>query len=158
MSATFHKVAITQAHAAVLARVHGEAFTDAWDIASFLSAVQQPGAFGFIFARDSDDEPLGFVLLRAALFEDGGGEVEVLTIATRPQARRQGLARQAMDAACKHAQRLGAERVYLEVAADNPSARGLYDSLGFREVGRRKGYYARSGAARVDAIVMALSL
>jgi ribosomal-protein-alanine N-acetyltransferase len=147
-------VAITPSHGAVLAALHKESFTEHWDEDAFASALAQPGAFGFIVTQDNGAEPLGFALLRAVVFAGGGGEAEVLTLATRPGARRQGVARRALTAALAQAHAFGVERVYLEVAADNAAARALYTSLGFCEVGRRKGYYARSNAAAVDAVVM----
>lgn len=166
MSTIFQMVEITPAHMDVLAQLHGEAFTDGWDASAFLSALSQPGAFGFIVTQG--DEPLGFALLRAAIFQGGGGqggggEAEVLTIATRPSALRQGVARTAMTAAITHAGALGVERVFLEVAEDNLAARGLYESLGFVDVGRRKAYYERGShphkdGPRMDAIVMALDV
>lgn len=160
----YHMVEISPAHvpshAGVLAEVHGEAFADAWDADAFASALAQPGAFGFI-AVDEDDEPLGFVLLRAVVF-DAGGEAEVLTIATRPQRRRQGVARQLMTTALTAAIERGVTRVFLDVAQDNAPARALYDDLGFGQVGRRKAYYARGKMGgenpRVDALVMALDV
>jgi len=43
---------------------------------------------------------------------------------------------------------LGVRAVFLEVAEDNGSARALYRRAGFRDVGRREGYYpAGKGAA-----------
>lgn len=147
-------VEITPSHAAVLAVLHKEAFDEYWDEGAFASALAQPGAFGFIVTQDNGAEPLGFALLRAVVFADGGGEAEVLTLATRPGARRQGVARRALTAALAKVRTAGVERVYLEVAADNIAARALYGSLGFHEVGRRKGYYARTDEAPVDAVVM----
>ena len=44
--------------------------------------------------------------------------------------------------------------MFLEVRADNPVARSLYDSLGFDEIGIRKGYYPGG----VDAVVMRLAV
>jgi len=41
--------------------------------------------------------------------------------------------------------------VVLEVRPSNAEARGLYDSFGFRVVGRRRGYYYDTGE---DALVM----
>ena len=37
----------------------------------------------------------------------------------------------------------GVRVVYLEVRESNVAARGLYDGLGFRELGRRSRYYRR---------------
>ncbi|MCR4376552.1 MAG: GNAT family N-acetyltransferase [Rhodospirillales bacterium] len=151
----FHRVEITVAHVDVLARLHGEAFVESWDAEAFVSALHQPGALGFIVARDTDDEPLGFVLLRVSVFDsESGGEAEVLTLATRPFARRLGVARGLMDAALAALAEQGVTRVFLEVAADNVAAAALYTSLGFVEIGRRKAYYARGSQPRMDAIVM----
>jgi ribosomal protein S18 acetylase RimI-like enzyme len=48
-----------------------------------------------------------------------------------------------------------AERVFLEVRADNPIAIGLYRSLGFLEIGVREGYYQPDN---VDAVIMRLDM
>ena len=45
-----------------------------------------------------------------------------------------------------------------EVAGDNPGAIALYAGAGFERVGRRVGYYARTGAPSVAAIVMRRAL
>ena len=139
-------------YAGVLAEIHVQAFDQPWDEASMLSALVQPGAFALL-AHDDAGEPLGFVLLRVA-----GDEAEVLTIATLPKARRRGVARILMEDACEVVRERGASRVFLEVADDNTAARGLYDRLGFTQVGLRRGYYTRTGGARVDARVLALDL
>ena len=47
-----------------------------------------------------------------------------------------------------------AERLVLEVRADNVAARGLYDSAGFGLLQTRRGYYPGG----VDALVLALDL
>lgn len=147
-------VEMTPSHAGVLAALHKEAFDEYWDEDAFASVLSQPGAFGFIVTQADGAEPLGFALLRAVVFAGGGGEAEVLTLATRPGARRQGVARRALTAALTKAHAVGVERIYLEVAADNIAAHALYESTGFHEVGRRKGYYARTDAKPVDALVM----
>ena len=43
---------------------------------------------------------------------------------------------------------LGARTVFLEVDEDNVPARRLYRRAGFREVGRREGYYPRRQEAQ----------
>jgi len=54
--------------------------------------------------------------------------------------------------------RAGATRLFLEVAADNQPALGLYAKLGFTEVGRRNAYYERAGADPVAALQLAKHL
>ena len=49
----------------------------------------------------------------------------------------------------------GAERVFLEVRADNPAAQTLYADLGFAPVGLRPHYYQPDD---VDAVVMRLDI
>lgn len=51
----------------------------------------------------------------------------------------------------------GARIVFLEVRLSNRIAMTLYDTIGFREIGRRRNYY-RALNGREDAMVMALTL
>ncbi|MET0429646.1 MAG: ribosomal-protein-alanine acetyltransferase, partial [Microvirga sp.] len=52
----------------------------------------------------------------------------------------------------------GARIVFLEVEEGNAPALALYRRLGFREVGRREGYYARPDGTRAAALTMSLDL
>ena len=60
-----------------------------------------------------------------------------------------------MHALIDEARRRGATELFLEVRADNPVARTLYESLGFTEIGVRRGSYQPDG---VDAIAMRLDV
>lgn len=147
-------VGLGLSHVEVMAAVHGACFDEGWSASSFETALGMPGTFGFIIVRNIDDEPLAFALFRAALIKSGGGEAEVLTIATRPAHRGQGLARQLMEAGLSSAHEMGVETMFLEVAHDNSAAIALYIGLGFEETGRRKNYYTRADKQRIDALVM----
>ena len=59
-----------------------------------------------------------------------------------------------MDAAINRVSRHGLRELYLEVAEDNASARGLYRALGFAQVGRRPGYNDRPPTEAVDALTL----
>ena len=85
-------------------------------------------------------------------------EVELLTLAVEPAARRQGLGRALLARFGVEAAAAGATRAFLEVATDNLPAIGLYASAGYRETGRRRGYYHPSGGAPVDAVIMVYDL
>lgn len=137
-------------HAPAMASAHAQAFDAAWDQATFEELLRGPGAFGFVVLGE---DPAGVVLCRAI-----AGEVEVLTLAVAPWARRQGLAHALMTAALGAAAQAGAVAAFLEVAADNAAAIALYEGLGFRREGVRKGYYTRVPGVPKDALVMRLDL
>lgn len=80
---------------------------------------------------------------------------EVMTVGVDPAAQGCGLGRRLMEALLAEVRRAGSKRVLLEVAVDSEAAIGLYRSLGFRQIGRRRGYYQPSGR---DALVMSLDM
>ena len=114
-----------------------------------------------LFARESfrgfvilgEDERLaGYVMFLVA-----GGLADMLSIGTAPGARRRGFASRLLRESLRRLANDPVDRVMLEVAVDNLAAKALYTGLGFREVGRREGYYRRRDG-RVDAIVMSRQL
>jgi len=134
----------------VLARLHGQAFDEAWDAETFARILAAPGGFAFL-ARDEAGWA-GFALCRTA-----ADECELLSLGVMPGRRRRGVGRRLVERALDAARIRGARTLYLEVAEDNLAARTLYDGLGFLPVGRRRGYYAR-GPLRVDAITLRVDL
>lgn len=82
-------------------------------------------------------------------------EGEIITVATHPDFRRCGLARRTLARLCAEAAVRGILTLTLEVRESNSPARALYAAEGFREVGRRRGFYA---LPREDAIIMQISL
>jgi ribosomal-protein-alanine N-acetyltransferase len=68
-------------------------------------------------------------------------EMQVMNVAVAPGLRRRGLGRFLLDFAIRRAARAGARTAFLEVRAGNLEARALYESLGFRQLGRRREYY-----------------
>lgn len=84
-------------------------------------------------------------------------EAHLLNLCVHPEQQGRGLGRQALDAVLLAASQRSAVVMFLEVRESNQSARALYESAGFNEIGLRKGYYpALSG--REDAILMAKHL
>ena len=81
-------------------------------------------------------------------------EAEILSVAVARAWRGRGLARRLLDLHLRRLAGFGLRAVFLEVDEDNEPARRLYARAGFREVGRRPGYYpqgqrrqGRAGAA-----------
>lgn len=128
-----------------LAAIHAEAFEHPWDAEAFRALLDSPGVWLGGDAR-------GFVLIRAI-----ADEAEILTIAVRPSARRQGLGKTLVEKAIVASAAAGAERMFLEVAESNAAAIALYRSCGFEPVGLRKNYYRRADGSSEHAKVMALN-
>lgn len=126
-----------------LAALHAACFAEGWS-RDFLGKLL--GGAG-VSAWAIDDA--AFLILRTA-----ADEAEVLSIGTRPEARRQGHARALIQHGIDAVRMAGARRLFLEAAEDNAVAIALYRALGFAEVGRRRRYYD----GRIDAIVLALAL
>lgn len=131
-----------------MAATHAAAFTRSrpWSEAEFADLLRHPACF---VAGNGDC----FALARVV-----ADEAELLTIATLPGRQRRGLARARMAEWQAIARARGAARGFLEVAADNGCAIALYQSCGYETSARRPGYYARSGATPVDALLMARDL
>lgn len=126
------------ADAAALAAIHATSFDPGWDEAALASLLGSPGCFALWLPRRA------FILLRTVL-----DEAEIITIATAPDHRRQGLARALLEAAAGRCALRGALVLHLEVAADNIAAARLYCGLGFEQVGLRPRYYSDGTDARL---------
>ena len=136
--------------AVALAKAHASAFEAPWPPEAFTGLMATPGVFALAAV---DAAPVGLILMRAI-----AGEAEVLTLAVEPTHRRQGVARALLEAGLAQAVVMGAEEVFLEVAADNPAALALYRQAGFEQAGRRAAYYNRPGGAMADALVLRRTL
>lgn len=68
-------------------------------------------------------------------------ESDMMNLAVHPDYRRQGIARELVNALCDHLRQKGSLGLTLEVRASNAPAIALYESLGFARVGLRKNYY-----------------
>jgi RimJ/RimL family protein N-acetyltransferase len=67
--------------------------------------------------------------------------------------RRRGIGRALMESAEAWARSVGVRKIELHVFPHNESALALYERLGYRRVGIRRGHFRRSGGY-VDAILM----
>ena len=128
---------------------------DAWSDTMMRAEIESVHGYYLVAVDDEAENPDERLLGYAGLSAPGTGDADVQTIAVAPFTRGIGLGRGLMHALITHARRKQVERVFLEVRADNPIAKTLYDSLGFVEIGVRRGYYQPDG---VDAIAMRLDV
>ena len=80
-------------------------------------------------------------------------EAHIATIATHPQFRRRGFAKQMLTKSLMAAREEGARSALLEVRARHVVAQKIYCNIGFVEVGRRPMYYRDNGE---DAVLMTM--
>ena len=134
---------------AAAAALHAQAgLPEAWDAGAFATLLAMPGAQGCLALDPETGAPVGLALWRVA-----ADEAELLTICVSPASRRQGLGSVLLAAALDRVRARGAERMLLEVAADNGPARSLYGAHGFQACGLRPNYY-RTTSGTVDAEIM----
>jgi ribosomal-protein-alanine N-acetyltransferase len=148
---TPHLRALTPDDAAAAAALHALAFADGWSEAAFAAQFAAAGAVALGLFE-------GRSLVAFALFQSVAGEADLLTVATHPDRRNQGLARQLITRVMEDLARAAVTRVTLDVAEDNAPALHLYASLGFTEDGRRPRYYTAGRPAPVAAILMSTTL
>jgi ribosomal-protein-alanine N-acetyltransferase len=115
-----------------------------WSAAIWRGELSSP--YGLYLVIEDRGEVFGQIGVRHVL-----GELHITTIAVRPEYRRRGHARALIGAAL--AAFPDASNVHLEVRPTNVEAIALYESLGFRETGRRPRYYGDE-----DALLMTRKL
>jgi ribosomal-protein-alanine N-acetyltransferase len=132
---------VSSAHACVLGALHTASFDEPWIEHAFSELLKLPTTIGWC------DEQ-GFILCSHVL-----DEMEIMTICTHPDYRRQGVAQNLLNTMIDYAKLSKVSKIFLEVRSDNIPAQKLYAKMGFIENGIRKGYYTtRQGP--IDAVCM----
>lgn len=111
-------------------------FSMPWSRGAFLYEIEQNQVARCWVGRE-DGRVVGYICLWQV-----ADELHVTNVAVHPDARRHGFA---------HARVATSRIVLLEVRPSNIEAIPLYESFGFRVIGRRRGYYYDTGE---DALVM----
>ncbi|PSL36703.1 ribosomal-protein-alanine N-acetyltransferase [Labedella gwakjiensis] len=133
-----------------ITRLEDETFvSDAWSHEQMAAELRSEHTSYVVVVDDQE----GIVGYGGVLAPTASSDADIQTIAIAPSFRRAGLGRAVMAELIGAARLAGAERVFLEVRADNPAAHTLYIDLGFVDVGVRARYYQPDD---VDAIVMRL--
>jgi ribosomal-protein-alanine N-acetyltransferase len=122
--------------------IERRAFTSPWSLGMFVLELSKPSGINLAAVRGG--EIVGYVI--CAKYAEA---FHVMTLATAPEHRREGIAGALLDAVIVRA---GEDANYtLEVRVSNTGAIALYERYGFRGVGTRPRYYADNGE---DAIIM----
>lgn len=126
-----------------LLRIEREAFPIPWSERAFRLVMRRdPGA---VLVAERSGRVAGYAALWVS-----ADEAELADLAVAPEHRRRGVGRTLLRACLREAAARGASEIFLQVRESNGPARSLYREAGFREAGRRTGYYR---APAEDALV-----
>jgi ribosomal-protein-alanine N-acetyltransferase len=100
----------------------------------------------YIAVAEAGDEKVGYANIHIVR-----GESQLYSITIDSAWRGQGIGKMLLSHMIEKSRVLGCDIMTLEVRAGNTAAIELYKKLGFKEVGRRKGYYRKE---REDAVLM----
>lgn len=109
-------------------------FSDPWP-QSVLAQELENGLSLWLVAKQGG-EVLGYVGSQSVL-----DEADMMNLAVRETARRQGIAKALVCALCRKLSEKGVQSLTLEVRDSNEPAIRLYEALGFTQVGKRPNYY-----------------
>lgn len=119
--------------------------SDAWSEGMMRGELaEQPRSRHYVVALDGR-EVIGYAGLSAA-----ADQADVQTVAVREEHRGKGVGSAMLTELLAEAARRGATEIFLEVRADNPGARSIYERFGFAQISVRRNYYDDG----TDAIVM----
>jgi len=137
-------VPMDKSHLDAVAALERICFSKPWPRSMLEDELYNPNV-SLVVAEGEDGSVLGYGEIGVVLDE---GCLE--KIAVDPAYRRQGVAEAILSAYLRFG-RAKLAFLTLEVRASNGAAIGLYEKLGFREVGRRRGYYTEP---KEDAVLM----
>lgn len=145
----FHLRPMRNADLTAVMAVELRAYPHAWTEGIFRDCMR----VGYqCWAATIGDALVGYAVMSVAV-----GEAHLLNICIDPDRQRQGLGRRLLRRMLRMAGEMQADTAYLEVRASNAAAKALYESVGFTQIGQRRGYYP-AGDGREDALVYAKTL
>lgn len=128
---------------AIMQEAFDPRFGEAWTSAQCMGMLSLPGVWLVIASLGGIDS--GFAMARST-----GDEAELLLLATRPAARRRGIAGALLRAVVTEARDRGVVEMHLEVRSGNEAVQ-LYRREGFDKVGERRAYYRGNTGQAFDA-------
>lgn len=121
-------------------------FSQPWSEAVYRDSM----ALDYYIFLAAEEEKTGILIGYASLM-DAAGEGNIMNIAVRESYRGRGIGSRLLSALMEEGQKRGISDFTLEVRKSNASAVHVYEKLGFRTEGVRRGYYENP---REDALIM----
>ena len=127
-----------------VAELEKNCFSQPWSEKSVAGELENPLSLWLVAMEG--DRLAGYVGSQTVM-----DETDMMNLAVGSEFRRQGVGEALVNALVASLKELGSRCLTLEVRDSNEAARALYGKLGFREIGRRRGYYRDP---REDALIL----
>jgi ribosomal-protein-alanine N-acetyltransferase len=131
---------------AAIERIERRSYPTPWSRSMFASELTKPSSISLGAFEAETGELLGYLVI--SRYVDAW---HVMNVAVEPEHRRQGIAIALFERLFELTANDGRRGYTLEVRISNEAAIKLYERLGFRSRGVRRGYYTDN---REDALVM----
>lgn len=135
---------MAETHVSQVAELEKLCFSAPWSRNSVASELNNPLSL-WLVATDGD-VVAGYIGSQSVL-----GEADMMNVAVHPDYRRQGIGKLLVEELVASLKENSVYSLTLEVRASNDPAIGLYEQLGFTQVGRRPNYYRDP---REDALIL----
>ena len=137
-------IRMNENHVSAVAALEKCCFSDPWSEKSVAGELSNDLSLWLVAVEGED--VAGYVGSQTVL-----GETDMMNVAVSPDCRRRGIAERLITALVENLREQGSHCLTLEVRASNAPAIGLYEKLGFSQVGRRPNYYRNP---REDALIL----
>ena len=137
-------VKMNESHVSQVAELEKICFSDPWSEKSVASELSNPLSLWLV----AEEEGRVAAYIGSQTVMD---ETDMMNVAVHPDFRRRGLGEQLVNQLVAQLKERGSHCLLLEVRASNVPAIGLYEKLGFVQIGRRKNYYRNP---REDALIL----
>ena len=137
-------VQMNESHVSQVAELEKICFSDPWSEKSVASELSNPLSLWLV----AEEEGRVAAYIGSQTVMD---ETDMMNVAVHPDFRRRGLGEQLVMQLVARLKENGSHCLLLEVRASNAPAIGLYEKLGFAQIGRRKNYYRNP---REDALIL----
>ncbi len=115
-------------------RIHQQCLPMPWSEKLFQEALKDKNNIGF--SALIEDDLSGFIIGRKIQ-----EEAEILTLVVDESQQGRGVGTKLLHHFLAHLKQQHIKKIFLEVKASNTPAMKLYESFGFRKIGRRENYY-----------------
>jgi len=133
-----------------LAQLESMAFSRPWSYDALAEELQNPLAVFFVAEDVETERSLGYIGMHHILDEG-----LIANIVVHPGYRRMGIGTRLVNEVIEYAKKHDIRRLTLEVRASNAPAIALYENMGFKKEGVRRGFY---DSPKEDGLIYSLEL